>query len=115
MTKSQLRLLAIVLVALIVVVLFAGLDNLPRKVRADIASEQQSLVAAEKQVQKARAEVAADLQSEPALFRVRSMDTVLLARLARAEANLLTARRNMQALQALERRTGGPIGIRRSG
>jgi hypothetical protein len=101
MTKPQLRVLAIVLSGLILVVLFAGLDDLPRKLRTDIASEQRSLIAAEKQVQKARAEVSADLQAEPALFRVRSMNTALPARLDRAESDLLAARKGMQDLQAL--------------
>jgi hypothetical protein len=101
MTKPQLRLLAIVLSGLILAVLFAGLDDLPRKLRAEIVSEQQNLIATEKQVQKARTEVTADLQAEPALFRVRSMNTALPGRLDHAENNLLSARREMQALQAL--------------
>ena len=101
MTKSQLRVLAIVLSGLILVVLLAGLDDLPRKLRGEIASEQQNLIAAEKQVQKARAEVSADLQAEPALFRVRSLNTALPAKLDGAESRLGAARRAMQQLQAL--------------
>ena len=101
MTKPQLRLLAIVLTGLILVVLFAGLDDLPRKVRAGIASEQQSLLAAEKEVQKARTDVTAAIQAEPALFRVRSMNTTLPSQLDQAERRLLTARQSMQELQAL--------------
>src|SRR5690554_5653018 len=101
MTKPQLRLLAIVLTGLILVLLFAGLDDLPREVRAGIASEQQSLLAAEKEVQKARTDVTAAIQAEPALFRVRSMNTTLPSQLDQAERRLLTARQSMQELQAL--------------
>ena len=61
MTKPQLRVLAIVLGSLILVVLFAGLDDLPRRVRAEIASEQQSLSAGAQQLQKVRNEIMADL------------------------------------------------------
>lgn len=101
MTKPQLRVLAIVLSLLIVVVVFAGLDDLPRKLRSEIASEQQSLMAAEKQVQKARAGVTAEMQADPALFRVRSLNTVLPQRLAVAESNLLAARKLQQELQTV--------------
>jgi hypothetical protein len=98
MTKPQLRLLAIVLIGLIALVLAAGLDNLPRHLRADITSEQQALSTAEKQLQKARAEVGAGLRAEPDLFRVRSMDTALAARLAKAENSLQAAQRDMRTL-----------------
>jgi len=98
MTKPQLRVLAIVLSALIVIVLFAGLDDLPRALRNDIKAEQQSLASAMNQVAAARNEVSRDLSAEPALFRVRSMNTELPARLARAEGNLQTASRDVQTL-----------------
>jgi hypothetical protein len=98
MTKPQLRVLAVVLSVLIVIVLFAGLDDLPRGLRTDIASEQQSLTTAAKQVAAAKDEVARELSAEPALFRVRSMNTALPARLARASADLDSASRDMQTL-----------------
>ena len=98
MTKPQLRVLAIVLSGLILVILFAGLDDLPRSQRAEIASEQQSLATATKQLQKAREEVTADLRTEPDLFRVRAMDTTLPARLARAESSLRTAEQDARTL-----------------
>src|SRR5579872_5135117 len=98
MTKPQLRVIAIVLSVLIVIVLFAGLDDLPRALRTDIASEQQSLATAVKQVAAAKDEVAGDLRAEPDLFRVRSMNTELPARLARAAGNLDTASRDVQTL-----------------
>src|SRR5437868_3555510 len=98
MTKPQLRVLAIVLSLLIVIVLFAGLDNLPRALRTDIASEQHGLATAQKQLAGAREEVAQDLRAEPDLFRVRSMNTALPTRLERAEGNLQTAARDVQTL-----------------
>src|SRR5690242_15043718 len=103
MTKPQLRVLAIVLSGLIVLVLFAGLDNLPRKLHADIAAEQQSLAKAEKDFQSAREEVSRDLAAEPDLFRVHAMATVFPQRLLRAESNLRTARQDMTALAALNK------------
>ncbi len=101
MTKPQLRALAIVLSGLILVVLFAGLDDLPRKVRAEIAGEQQSLAATTKQLQQTRDEVTADLAKEPDLFRVHSLATTLPARLDTAGRNLQTAQREMNDLAAL--------------
>ena len=100
MTKPQLRVLAIVLSVLILVVLFAGLDDLPRAQRNEIASEQQSLATAAKQLQKAQGEVTSDLRAEPGLFRVRAMDTTLPARLNRSASSLRTAQRDMEQLGA---------------
>ena len=48
MTKTQLRFLAVLLSGLIVLVLFAGLDDLPRKLRAEIATEQKNFATSEK-------------------------------------------------------------------
>jgi hypothetical protein len=93
--------LAIVLSGLILVVLFAGLDDLPRHVRAQIAGEQQNLANATSQLHKVRDEVTADLRAEPDLFRVHSMSTALPARLTAAEARLQTAQRQMNELAGL--------------
>src|SRR5215471_6253836 len=103
MTKPQLRVLAIVLSVLIVIVLFAGLDDLPRALRTEIASEQQGLATAVKQVAAAKDEVAGDLRAEPDLFRVRSMNTELPARLGRASDSLQAAARDMQTLTGFAR------------
>jgi hypothetical protein len=98
MTKPQLRVLAIVLGALIVGVPFLGLDNLPRKLRAEIASEQQTLTTAQKDLQKAQNEVGGYLRAEPELFKVRNLNTALPDRLARASGNLNTASRDVETL-----------------
>src|ERR1039458_10245058 len=53
MSKSSLRILAVLLTVGIIVVLFAGLDSLPGAVKAQIAAEHKSFSAAESQVQAA--------------------------------------------------------------
>jgi hypothetical protein len=98
MTKPQLRVLAIVLSALIVIVLFAGLDDLPRALRTDITSEQKSLATAQQQLAAARSELTNELRAEPDLFRVRSLDSRLPARLTGADNSLQTAARDLQTL-----------------
>ena len=61
MSRSGLKFLAILLGVLIVAVLFAGLDDLPRTVRAQIDTERATLASAQKQLDAAQAEVANDL------------------------------------------------------
>jgi hypothetical protein len=68
MSKSSLRILAALLSAVIVVVLFAGLDNLPREIRNQIGAERTAYAAAQKQLDSSKAEVARDRSQEPALF-----------------------------------------------
>src|SRR5262245_36634136 len=101
MTKTQLRVLAIVLSLLIIVVLFAGFDNLPRGLRTQVTGEQQSLATAQKQLTAVRDEVTGSLRAEPDLFRVRSLNMTLPARLARADGDLIAAARDMQTLAGL--------------
>jgi hypothetical protein len=103
MTKTQLRFLAVLLSGLIVLVLFAGLDDLPRKVRAEIATEQKNLATSERELIAARDEVKRDLSADPDLFRVHSMSTAFPERLARAEVNLNAARRDMDSLAVLNK------------
>ena len=57
MSRRGLEILAVILSFLIVIVLFAGFDNLPRKLRADISAEQQQLPQVQKQFQSVRDEV----------------------------------------------------------
>ena len=75
MSRRGLEVLAVILTFLIVIVLFAGFDNLPRKVRADIAAEAQQLPQTQKQFQSAQDEVTHDLSSDPDLFRAHDMNT----------------------------------------
>lgn len=101
MSRRGLEVLAVILSFLIVVVLLAGLDNLPRQLRADIQSELQQLPQTEKQFQGARDEVTRELVSDPELFRVRSMSTVFPDRFRIADAELQGAKRDAGALRQL--------------
>src|SRR5438093_1586208 len=104
MSKSTLRFLAVLLTALMVVVVFAGLDNLPRDVRAQIARERTALAGAQTKLAAARNQVSHDLESEAALFRAIPSAQQYPVRLARATGILQSATRDMDALARLEDR-----------
>jgi hypothetical protein len=101
MSRRGLEFLAVFLAFLIVVVLLAGFDNLPRKLRADIAAETQKLPQTEQQFQTAREEVTRDLAADPDLFRAREMNTVFPDRLRIAGKELEGARKDATALGLL--------------
>jgi len=101
MSRRGLEVLAVILTFLIVIVLFAGFDNLPRKVRADIAAEAQQLPQTQKQFQAAQDEVTHDLASDPELFRARDMNTAFPGRLRIAAGELQGAARDAAALDKL--------------
>ena len=65
MSRSTLRFLAVALTVLIVVVLFAGLDALPREVRAQIDGDRAAVASAQTQLRSAQDEVARQAQAEP--------------------------------------------------
>ena len=69
MSRGTLKFLAGFLGILIVCVLLAGFDNLPRGVRAEIDSERRAFTDAQKQLQGSQAEVNRDLAAEADLFR----------------------------------------------
>ncbi len=108
MSKRALGSIAFLLTILIAIVLFFGLGGLPRDVRARIDSEKLELSQASKQFGDARAEVTRDLQTEPALFSARGMNTAWPNRLAGAAASLALAEKEMAALVRLrnENRSG---------
>ncbi len=101
MSRRGLEFLAVFLSFIIVIVLFAGFDNLPRKLRADIAAEQQQLPQAARQFETARTEVTGDLSADPDLFRAHSMDTAFPERFRVAAGELETAQRDAAALGKL--------------
>jgi hypothetical protein len=103
MRKRGLEFLAVLLTCLIVVVLFAGLDDLPRNLRKEIGAEHQALASATKQVQQAQAEVSRDLSAEPDLFRARSLATTLPERLRHAGDQVQKAQQNMAVLDRLNK------------
>ena len=95
MSKQSLRFLAVLLTVGIVVVLFAGLDGLPRDVKAQIAAERKSFTAAQSQLQSAQADVSRDLASEADLFRALPSAREYPDRLDRAAASLAAAGQNI--------------------
>ncbi len=103
MSRSGLKVLAIVLALSIVAVLFAGLDNLPRSVRKQIDSERAALASAQQQVRSAKEGVDRDVQSESALFAEVPAAGQYPARFTRANGLLATAAVQMQILSELQK------------
>src|ERR1700677_3206390 len=101
MSRRGLEFLAVFLSFIIVVVLFAGFDDLPRRLRSDIIAEQRQLPQIAKQFQSARGEVARDLSSDPDLFRAHAMDTAFPERFRIAAGELEGAQRDAAALERL--------------
>jgi hypothetical protein len=103
MSRSTLRFLAVVLTGLIVVVLFAGLDALPRAVRAQIDGDRATLASAETQLRSAQDEVARESQGEPDLFRAVSATGHWTDHFGEAAGLLQYAARDMDELSRLEK------------
>ena len=103
MSRSTLRFLAVVLTGLIVVVLFAGLDALPRGVRAQIDGDRATLASAETQLRSAQDEVARESQGEPDLFRAVSATGHWTDHFGEAAGLLQYAARDMDELARLEK------------
>jgi hypothetical protein len=92
------------LVAAIVVVLFAGLDSLPREVKAQIATERSAYTAAQKQLDSSKSEIERDRSQEPALFAAIPSAQGYNDRLARGQSMLTSAGRDLDDLATLEKR-----------
>src|ERR1039457_3042567 len=103
MSKSSLRVLAVLLTVGIIVVLLAGLDGLPGAVKAQIAAERKSFTAAQSQVQSAQADVSRNLASESSLFRVLPSAREYPDRLGRAAGSLASAGQSIAELERLEK------------
>ena len=103
MSRSTLRFLAVVLTVLIVVVLFAGLDALPRGVRAQIDGDRAALASAQTQLRSAQDEVARDSQAEPDLFRAVSATGHWTDHFGEAAGLLQYAARDMDELSRIEK------------
>src|SRR5579862_9191988 len=101
MSRRGLEVLAVIISFLIVIVLFAGLDNLPRKVRAEISDQAKQLQQSGQQFQTAQAEVTQELAADPDLFRAHDMSTAFPVRLRTAAAELDTAQRDAAQLDKL--------------
>src|SRR5258705_8384392 len=88
MNKSGLKLTGAVIAGLMGLVWFAGLDDLPRDVRAQIATERSAVASAQKQLAAAKDEVARDLSTESALFHALPSAALYNDRLARSAGGL---------------------------
>ena len=104
MSRSALKFWAVVLSLSIGLVLLAGLDNLPRSVRAQIDSERTALAAARNEVQSAQHEVNRNVQADPALFHDLPAAQPWPARFVQSAALLDNATRDMDSLATLEKR-----------
>jgi len=103
MSRSSLKFLAVVLSILIVIVLFAGLDNLPREVRAQVDTERAALASAQKQLAGEKDQVAHETQSDPALFGAIASSQQWPAQFAKDQATMQSAARDMDELSRLEK------------
>ena len=103
MNRSTLRFFAVVIGILIVLVLFAGLDNLPRGLRAEIDSERAAVAAAQKQAIAANNEVTREVADNADLFRTVGASKQWPDQLARAQVQLASAQRDIDELNKLEK------------
>ena len=103
MSKSSLRFLAVVLSVLIVVVVLAGFDNLPRDLRKQIDAERTQLASAQTAVGADRDQVGREAQSESALFSGIPSSRQYPERFEQAATLLASAGRDMDQLSSLEK------------
>jgi hypothetical protein len=103
MKNPALRLLTVIVLAVMAVVPFLGLDDLPRATRAAIDSERSELASTTAQVQRAKDEVGSELQSDADIFRTVPASQQWPATLAGAQTVLQSANRDAQQLAALEK------------
>src|SRR5262249_42159308 len=103
MEKTGLKITAAGLAGLMALGWVARLDDLPRDVRAQIATERSALAVAQKQVAAAKDEVARDLSNEPVLFRALPSAALYTDRLSRSADVLAAASRDMDRLTKLEK------------
>jgi hypothetical protein len=103
MSRSQLRLLAVVLTVLIVVVAFHAFDRLPGGVRARIDSERSALATAQKQLSATKDAVARDVDAHAALFKSVPASQQWSGRFSQAGATLQSAEAQMRDLTQLEK------------
>src|ERR1700684_3942525 len=103
MKHSGLRLLTVAVLAVMAVVPFLGLDDLPRSTRAAIDSERSALASSTAQIQRAKDEVAGELQCtanlSPSVPASQQWPTTLTG----AQTVLQSANRDAQQLATLEK------------
>jgi hypothetical protein len=103
MNRSALKFLAVLLGVLMVAILFAGLDGLPREVRAQISTERSALDAAKAQLAADKDEVTREVAADPALFQGVMASRQWPGQLAQDDAVLQSAARDMDELTRLDK------------
>ena len=103
MSKSSLRVLAVLLTVGIIVVLLAGLDGLPGAIKTQISAERKSFTAAQSQLEKAQADVSRTMAGEMALFNSLPSAREYPDRLNRAFSSLSAAGQSIAELERLEK------------
>ncbi|MBV9505972.1 MAG: hypothetical protein JO323_13305 [Acidobacteriia bacterium] len=103
MSRSTLKILAVVLTCLIIVIAFNAFDHLPGSVRAQIDSERAALSSAQKQLAAAQADVNRELQSHAVLFRSIPAARQWPARFTQASGVLRSASGDLEQLTELQK------------
>jgi hypothetical protein len=103
MSRSQLRLSAVVLTVLIVVVGANALDRLPGSLRTQIDAERTALATAQKQLAAERTTVAEQVESQPDLFHALPFGQQWPDRLTQADNELRSASHDVDELTRLEK------------
>jgi len=104
MSRSQLRIAAVVLTVLIVIVAANALDRLPGSLRGQIDSERTAVAGAQTQLGAYRSQVAGEVQTEPDLFRALPFGQQWPDRFSQAGNELRSAAGDVDALTRLENR-----------
>jgi hypothetical protein len=104
MSRSQLRISAVVLTVLMVVVAASALDHLPGGLRGQIDAERAALAGARTQLGALRSQVAGQAQSEPDLFRALPFGREWPDRFSQAENELRSAANEVDDLTRIEKR-----------
>ena len=103
MSKSSLKVLAVLLGILIIGVYFTGLDNLPRSLRAQIEPERRALASAQTQLRAAQDEVLRNLQTESDLFQAIPASGQWPEQLSKDLGDLQLASHQVEQLTLLEK------------
>ncbi len=103
MSRSQLRLSAVVLAVAIVVVAANALDRLPSNLRSQIDAERTALTATHSQVGGIRTQVDDQVRAAPALFNALPFGQNYSERMLQASGELRSAANDVDRLTALEK------------
>jgi hypothetical protein len=103
MSRSQLRIAAVILTILIVIVAANALDRLPGSLRGQIDSERTAVAGAQTELAALRTQVAGQVQTDPDLFRALPFGQQWPDRFGQAESELRSAAGDIDSLTRLEK------------